>query len=144
MKRPPGRQSKFTEELADEIVERVSAGEPLAQICRDAHMPCLRAVYDWMDAHPDFAARIARARRSGHDVIAVDALRIADEQPPVTQNGSSDSGFVAWQKNRVWTRLQLLAKWDPKRYGDKLELSGDAENPVAIQRIERVIVKSGQ
>jgi hypothetical protein len=29
----------------------------------------------------------------------------------------------------------------PKKYGDKLELSGDAENPIAVQRIERVIVK---
>jgi hypothetical protein len=28
--------------------------------------------------------------------------------------------------------LQLLAKWDPKRYGDKLELSGDQQNPVAV------------
>jgi hypothetical protein len=48
---------------------------------------------------------------------------------------------VSWQKNRVWARLQLLAKWDPKRYGDKLELSGDQQNPLAIQTIERVIVK---
>ena len=29
----------------------------------------------------------------------------------------------------------------PKKYGDKLELSGDEQAPVSIQRIERVIVK---
>jgi hypothetical protein len=29
----------------------------------------------------------------------------------------------------------------PKKYGDKLELSGDEQAPVSIERIERVIVK---
>ena len=28
-----------------------------------------------------------------------------------------------------------------KLYGDKLELSGDVDNPIAVQRIERVIIK---
>ena len=116
------RRSLYTPELADEIIERISNGTPLAQICRDEHMPGLTTVYDWMRKDPVLAERFARAREAGHDMIANDALRIADEAPPPTEKGGTDAGFVQWQKNRIWTRLQLLAKWDPKRYGDKAEV----------------------
>jgi hypothetical protein len=37
---------------------------------------------------------------------------------------------VQWAKNRVELRLKLLAKWNPKRYGDKVQVAGDAENPL--------------
>ena len=116
------RKSLYTPELADEIIERISNGTPLAQICRDEHMPGLTTVYDWMRKDPALAERFARAREAGHDMIANDALRIADETPPPTEKGGTDAGFVQWQKNRIWTRLQLLAKWDPKRYGEKAEV----------------------
>ena len=39
---------------------------------------------------------------------------------------------VQRSKLRAWARLQLLAKWQPKKYGDKLELTGDGSNPVAL------------
>lgn len=128
-----GGLSKMTTALCDEIVQRLSEGQPLAHICRDEHMPGLRTVYDWMEADESFAARIAHARVAGHDVIATGTLAIADEPPPVDANGKTDAGFVAWQKNRIWTRMQLLAKWDPKRYGDKLELSGNKDAPLTVQ-----------
>jgi metal-dependent amidase/aminoacylase/carboxypeptidase family protein len=126
--------------IAEAIIEAVSNGTPLVHACRDNKLG-VHTWYDWVEKNEALAARIARARKAGHDVIATDTLRIADEQPPVTATGATDAGFVSWQKNRVWARMQLLAKWDPKRYGDKLELSGDSDRPIAIQQIERVIVK---
>jgi hypothetical protein len=117
--------------VCEAIIEAVSNGIPLAHACKDNQIG-LHTWYDWVEKNEALAASIARARKAGHDVIATDALRIIDEPPPVTAHGSSDAGFVSWQKNRVWARLQLLAKWDPKRYGDKLELSGDQQNPVAV------------
>jgi hypothetical protein len=44
-----------------------------------------------------------------------------------------DSAYVQWQKNRVEQRLKLLAKWNPKRYGDRVTMAGDAENPLQVQ-----------
>jgi hypothetical protein len=49
--------------------------------------------------------------------------------------------MVQKQKLRMDTRKWLLSKMAPKKYGDKLELSGDDKSPLTIQRIERVIVK---
>lgn len=46
----------------------------------------------------------------------------------------------ASRRVRAETRLKLLAKWDPKRYGDKLELAGDPARPL-VTRMERVIVR---
>jgi hypothetical protein len=42
---------------------------------------------------------------------------------------------------RMEGRKWSLSKMAPKKYGDKLELSGDEHAPVSIERIERVIVK---
>jgi hypothetical protein len=130
-----GRPSSFTQKLADEIAERIGNGEPLAQICRDDHMPALRTVYDWQDAHEQFSASIARARDAGYDNIAVDALAILDEEPErvVTLTGDDrsesriDSASVQRAKNRFEGRLKLLAKWDAKRYGDKLDLTSGGD-----------------
>jgi len=48
---------------------------------------------------------------------------------------------VQKHKLQVDTRKWLLSKLAPKKYGDKLEVSGDAANPL-VTRIERVVVKS--
>ena len=32
----------------------------------------------------------------------------------------------------IETDLKLLAKWNPKRYGDKIEIAGDAERPLVV------------
>ena len=51
-------------EIEDEIVRRLSDGEPLRSICRDNHMPGWQRVYEWMAADSDFAGRIARGREN--------------------------------------------------------------------------------
>jgi len=132
MGRPKGSGSKWTEAIAAEIAERISQGEPLAQICRDERMPGLSTVYDWMDERPDFAGRIARARIAGYDMIAQEALAIADTpaEGVVEKLEPNEAGqlcvverrredMLGHRKLQVETRLKLLAKWDPKRYGER-------------------------
>lgn len=131
-----GRLPTYSETTADMICERLSKGEPLAQICRDEDMPGLRTVYDWRDGNEQFAARIARARDAGFDQIAMDALHIADESEHDTIRTESgdrpNSEWISRSKLRVETRLKLLAKWDPKRYGDRQLIGSDPENPLPV------------
>jgi len=134
-----GRPSTFTQEIAEEIVERLSKGEPLAAICRDEHMPTDRTVRNWREADPVFASAIAGARETGFDVIALECLEIADEtsrDTKVTKDGVEvcDSEWISRSKLRVETRLKLLAKWDPKRYGDKVALTGGGpgDEPLSV------------
>lgn len=127
-----------TPEIEQEIITRLSKGEPMAQICRDEHMPSDRAVRYWQEDDPEFASAIARAREYGFDAIAADCLSIIDAPPErvIASQGDGktetriDSASVQWAKNRAEIRLKLLAKWDPKRYGEKTLVGSDPENPL--------------
>jgi hypothetical protein len=120
-----GRPSKFTEALAEEIRERLSKGEPLAQICRDDHMPHPNNVREWMARNASFAASIACAREDGMDAIV--------ERMRETARGRGDSiGDVQRDKLIVETDLKLLAKWDPKRYGDKIDVYANQTAQIRI------------
>ena len=142
--RKTGRPSKYTPEIATKIVEQLSEGIPLREICRQEGMPAWRTIYDWMyqddvsgAAGAGLSAAIARAREVGQDAIAEDCLRIIDEEPAKIVDAQKvvryDSAYVQWQRNRVEQRLKLLAKWNPKKYGDRVTMAGDAENPVNVQ-----------
>ena len=141
-----GRPSKYTPELATEICRRLSDGEPLRQICRDGHMPAWRTVYDWQykddgagAAGVGLSAAIARAREVGYDAIAEEALIIADTPVMGQKQVMGDDktyttveDMLGHRKLQIETRLKLLAKWNPKKYGDRVQLSGDKENPLQI------------
>lgn len=130
-----GRPSKYSQEIAAEIIERLSEGEPLRQICRDSHMPEWRTVYGWMHRDEKLSAAIAHAREMGQDAIAEDILREISEDPEriLSEGGGRiDSGYVQLIRARADIKLKLLAKWNPKRYGDRVALAGDAENPLKV------------
>lgn len=136
MNKKTGRPTKRTEAVIQRIIDGLSAGTPLTITCEPDDMPADRTVYDWMERDEALSAAIARAREIGFDRIAMDALAIAD----ATENDtiSTDRGdypdkeWIMRSKLRVETRLKLLAKWDPKRYGDRLALTGDKDAPLRI------------
>lgn len=120
-----GRPSMKTPELVKAICERLCKGEPLTQICRDPGMPNPSTVWDWQQADPEVSQAIAHARDIGADAIAEQALVIADTPPAykTTEGGTSiDQGDVQNRKLQIETRLKLLAKWNPKKYGDKQQV----------------------
>lgn len=133
-----GRPSLKTPEVVEAICERLATGEPLAQICRDEGMPAYRTVKDWIDADPVVSAGIARARDSGEELLAAECLAIADtpcEGEETKYNASGDllerkvGDMLGHRKLQIETRLKLLAKWNPKKYGDKLALGGADDLP---------------
>jgi len=135
-----GRPSKYTPELAAEICERLSDGEPLRQICRDDHMPAWQKIYEWMVRDENLSGAIARARDQGYDAIAEDLLQIADTPIMGETETSSANGLtitrqdmLGHRKLRIETRLKLLAKWNPKKYGDRQILAGDKDSPLEVK-----------
>ena len=134
-----GRPSKYAPELAAEICERLSDGEPLRQICRDEHMPAWTSIYAWAAADKELSERIAQARKQGYDAIAEDLLMIADTPLIGEEETSSNSGLTITRKDmlghrklQIETRLKLLSKWDPSKYGDRQIVAGDADNPLTV------------
>jgi hypothetical protein len=138
-----GRPSKYTPEIAQEMCKMLADGIPLRQICRQEGFPEWRTVYDWMyrdDALGEDGAglstAIAKAREVGQDAIAEQIwLDINTEPERILSEGGGrvDPGYVQWQKAKADIGLKLLAKWNPKRYGDKIAVGGDPGNPLQAQ-----------
>lgn len=131
-----GRPSTYTQEVADEICERIANGEPLRQICRDDKMPPWRTVYEWQAAHADFFARIAHARELGEDAIAQECMMIADTPQIGSKSVSKATGveiteadMIEHRRLQIDTRLKLLAKWNPRKWGDKMAIGGASDLP---------------
>lgn len=135
--RKRGRPTLYTEEKADKIIKEVSGGTPLAQVCREMVIP-LSTVKEWIDRHPDFSSRFARAREEGEEVMAADCLRISDTPMDGVEVEEDADGnilkvkrgdMLQHRKLQIETRLKLLAKWNPKKWGDKLGVGGADELP---------------
>lgn len=139
-----GRPSKYTPEIAQEMCKLLADGVPLREICRREGFPAWQTVYDWMyrDDKEVAAGRgvglsgaIAKAREVGQDAMAERAYQDMYSEPEriMSEGGARiDPGYVQLVKARAEITLKLLAKWNPKRYGDRVQLAGDAENPIKI------------
>ena len=119
--------AKITPAVIEEVLSRIAQGETLAALARELGFHPQSWV-DRMRADEGLALAYAHARDVGADVIAEQALEIIDAAPEriievddegKTLQGRIDSAAVAWAKNRAEMRLKLLAKWHPKKYGDK-------------------------
>jgi len=132
-----GRPTKYTPEIARTICEMLSEGIPLRQICRDNEgFPAWRTVHDWMGRDEALSASIARARDLGCDDIAEECLLIADtlqygQKQVMTDQGTATTveDMLGHRKLQIETRLKLLAKFHPSKYGDKVGLHGVAGQP---------------
>lgn len=130
-----GRPTSYDHDVAEKLLTRLEDGETLASICRDEDMPGRTTVYDWKDADEGsepaddrFPERFARARLLGYEKWFEECHTIADDGSNdyverTRQDGSKfvalDQEHVQRSKLRIETRLKLLARVDPKRYGDR-------------------------
>lgn len=109
--------AKKTPELCAKVLERLALGETLSSISRDLGFSTV-AWNQWCRQDKTLGIAHDEARSAGADAIADDALAIVDEVPNIVE-GRIDPGHVSWARNRAEYRLKLLAKWQPKKYGDK-------------------------
>jgi hypothetical protein len=68
--------------------------------------------------------------------MAQEVLELSDSEVPETGDGKKDWQAIQKHKLQVDTRKWLLSKLAPKKYGDRLELAGDKENPLQVQTID--------
>jgi hypothetical protein len=132
---PRGRPTIYTAEIAKEIIRRLPT-ESMRSICRDEGMPHEATVRGWViDDREGFYTQYMRAHQ-------VKALGYAEEITEIADDGTGDvvvdeegnervnHDHIQRSRLRVDTRKWVLARVLPKIFGDKLELSGDKENPV--------------
>ena len=89
-------------------------------------------------SRPENVEQYARAREAQADKMAEDILQIADDGANDTYkddkgNIMTDHDVVARSRLRVDARKWLASKMAPKKYGDKVELSGNKDAPLTVE-----------
>jgi hypothetical protein len=124
-------QIPFSESLAMEICNRVSAGEFLINICRDEDMPTMRSVIQWKKDHKEFALLYDEAIRDRLDIFEDEVVTIADESENdfrfVKKAGKQvkvlDAEVISRAKLRVDVRKAHLKAYRPERWGEQSTLN---------------------
>ena len=132
-KKKTGRPTLYNEQLAAEICTRIVKGESLRNICRDAGMPNIDTIYVWLGKYPIFAEQYTRAREEQADTLADEIQALSDEAPPMVLGKYGeviDTGWLQWQRQRIDARKWVAAKLKPRKYGDRVAVAGDADNPL--------------
>jgi hypothetical protein len=143
----------YSPELAAEVCRRMSAGESLRQLCRDPQMPCTTTVLKWARDMPEFREQYAHAREDLLAHWAQEITEIADDGSidwieRETKSGRMltvpDQEHINRSRLRIDARKWLLSKLAPRKYGDKLELTGlpaappvQTADPVTLEDAER-------
>lgn len=156
---PAGRPSEYSDEIAAEIVRRLSAGETLTRICADDHMPERTTVWRWTCGErgaPDtFGNDYARAREEqaavyfdevvdlsdgaaeAADAIAEEASERVSDRNAAQEYRRVYSEEIQARRLRVDSRKWVLARMNRRKYGDSsnVKLSGDSEAPIQTQNV---------
>lgn len=114
---------QWSESLVIDICDHLAAGKSLIQIGKLKGYPSADSIYRQMHRDADFAAAIARAREAQQDRIVDDCVKMAD-----------DATAEDWQvvKLRIWARQWRASKLAPKKYGDKVALTGGGEGDAPL------------
>lgn len=132
----PSAWAKRTKEqklkLVHSILIKIENGMSVRKACAEFNVSH-RTFLDFISADEELSTHYARAKLEGIEKLAEELLEISDTSPRINAFGNVDSGDVNARRLQIDTRKWLLSKLAPKKYGDRLELVGDAENPLVIK-----------
>lgn len=141
-KKKGGRPTKYTKELAMEILCSIAEGESLLKICKSEHMPTRKTVHEWLlqDKYRDFSDNYARAREMQAEYLFDETLEISDGVTDKFEGDKGDFAEIEAAKLRVDTRKFYISKVLPKKYGDKIDVTSGGE-PLKANKITFVKFK---
>jgi hypothetical protein len=144
----------YSEALATELCERISAGELLTVICLDEHMPTVRCCNAWLREHSDFAVLYQQSLQDRLAIFEEQLIQIPDEVArdfDVTTKGNNtkrtlDPAKVTAAKLRVEVRRLHLKALRPEKWGETSTLitkSEEAFDPskLTAEELERQIAE---
>lgn len=114
-----GRPTKYTEELALAICDRIEEGESLRKICLDDAMPNRSTVNLWLKNDKEFSDQYARACKVRRENKFEEMYEIAEKTDEV-QRARLLVDVLKWQ----------LSKEEPKKYGDKIDMTSNGKDVV--------------
>jgi len=115
-----GRPTTFTQQLADQICERIANGETLRAVCRDIQF-APSTVIEWTMNNKTFSEQYAHARQ-----------KQADAWADMVVEEAFNSHDAAIGRLRVDALKWVASKLAPKRYGDKVEVEQTGTTKIRV------------
>ncbi len=146
------RPSEFSQDIADQICDKIAEGKSLRKICDIEGLPDKSTVFRWLGTNTAFRDQYVRARDVQADYMAEEIIEIADDgtndfgfkEGDTAEGASASPVFLAEHvqrsKLRVDSRKWLMSKLAPKKYGDfqRTELSGPNGGPVILSIADQI------
>lgn len=129
------------EEKFSTVLSYIEEGSSVASILAKGNSIVSRSEFEcWLREDEDKKSRYARACEIRAEKLFEEILDIADDGSndfmTITKGDTSyeveNKEWVNRSKLRVDARKWILAKMNPKKYGEKVTLAGDEENPIKV------------
>ena len=132
----------YCPETAERICLLIASGSKgLSKLLAEtADLPSLTVVTKWLLSRDDFKAMYARAKEQQAELMGEDILDIADDTAEEAHS----------RRIKVDARKWLMSKLQPRKYGDKLDVTSGGEplppaNSITIdQRVQSIMLLATQ
>lgn len=136
------------EELFSLVLEKLCTGLSLRQILSKEGAPSRTAFYKWVDEVDGYAERFARACAVCDDVLFDESLDIA-RTPMIGEtvkdgpNGVevTTADMLGHRKLLIETIHKILARRNPRKYGDKIDVTSDNKQ-IALPPIIGMVIQN--
>ena len=133
---------KDKDNIFEYVCQEIEKGKALRNVLKDENMPSTSTFYQWLDNDEVKAKQYARATSVRADIIFDDILSIADENTNdtyINDNGIEvvNNDVIQRSRLRIDSRKWVLSKLNPKKFGDKTDITSGGEKiqnmPTSIQ-----------
>lgn len=132
-----GRPTDYTEELAALLFSRLSEGLSLRKACSTEDMVDKSTVFRWLSEAntkewaQSFRDQYARAKKEGADAMAEELQEIAEDALEDVKKHAYEpklgGALVQAYKLKADNMKWAMAKQQPKKYGDKVDVTSGGE-----------------
>jgi len=128
MKAKIGRPSLYTDELAQEICDKIASNSKgIKRLCNEnSHWPNKTTIFTWLKNNSTFSDQYARAKKCQIETFVDEIIDIADDSSQdqvMNEQGNTvcNSEFIARSRLRIDTRKWLASKLVPRVYGKTMD-----------------------
>ncbi len=144
MSRPIEWTQDKKEKAIQIIFTEMAQGKSLRQILNqdNENMPSRKLFYEWVAKDKELSDHYAKVMDLRSDVLFDEMIDIADDtsnDSVYTETGEKvNSEWINRSRLRVDTRKWILSKMNPKKYGDKTDITTNGEKITNIPIIQWV------
>lgn len=123
--------STYTAEKAAEFCAALADGNTIRKVCKKPGMPSKATVFRWLLEYPEFVKMYEIATDERADTMIDEIVEIAD-------NCKTDADSIRKARLRIDARVEQAQKMKPKKYGAKVQLTGDGGGPIQHKTVTQM------